>query len=386
MTVQADPSPDRTRLTDQWLELATLRITLRGVAAFFPSVLRGSAARHQGDILRENVLQTEYRLLRLFSRCLMTAQPFQLVVRSSATLAIAFVMAACASAPAPGGPSDVPVIRRDTVISVPAQPRDIPAASVPLNYGTGTFGYDLMQTTVVTVGTDSLGTLQDTLVTRASLTYSIQRPGDTLRVIGIVDSLSVSSTRDSLGPRLLATPVTVTLEPATADSTSAPVPGPPVAGVPVDSTLAPATCDRMEDAARTIVRDALIRLPANAQPRQRWMDSASVSICRGGIPMTATTVSNFEIQDIQARGDSLIVQIIRQSTLTLAGTGTQGVRRITVSGSGTSETRFAYELRGGVFLESQGQSVLQLRFETIQQTEQVTQRSTSSVRRRLGGS
>ena len=307
-----------------------------------------------------------------------------MVIRSSATLTIAFVMAACASAPVPGRPSDVSVIRRDTVIHVPAQPGGIPAASVPLNYGTGTFGYDLMQTTVVTVGTETLGTLQDTLVTRASLTYAIQRPGDTLRVIGTVDSLSVSSTRDSLGPRLLITPVTVSLEPATVDSTPAPV-SPPVAGIPVDSTAAPAACDRMEDAARTLVRDALIRLPANAQPRQRWMDSTSVSICRGGIPMTATTVSNFEIQDIQPRGDSLIVQIIRQSTLTLAGTGTQGVRRITVSGSGTSETRFAYELRGGVFLESQGQSVLQLRFETIQQTEQVTQRSTSSVRRRLRG-
>ena len=316
----------------------------------------------------------------------MTVPLFRLIFRSSAALTIAFIVAACASAPVPGGPPDVPVIRRDTVINVPAQPGGIPTASVPLNYGTGTFGYDLLQTTIVTVGTDSLGTLQDTLVTRASLTYSIQRPGDTLRVIGIVDSLSVSSTRDSLGPRLLPTPVTVTLEPVTADSTPGPVLTPPVAGVPVDSTTAPAVCDRMEDAARTIVRDALIRIPANAQPRQRWMDSTSVSICRGSIPMTATTVSSFEIQDIQPRGDSLIVQIIRRSTLTLAGTGTQGVRRITVSGSGTSETRFAYELRGGVFLESQGQSVLQLRFETIQQTEQVTQRSTSSVRRRLAGS
>jgi hypothetical protein len=101
--------------------------------------------------------------------------------------------------------------------------------------------------------------------------------------------------------------------------------------------------------------------------------------------MTATTVSSFELQDVQARGDSLTIQVLRRSTLVLVGAGLQGARRIAVTGTGISETVFTYELRSGAFVESQGQSALQLRFETIQQTEQVTQRSTSRVRRRNPG-
>ena len=299
--------------------------------------------------------------------------------RSAIALASAIVLSftlACASAPPSGGPPDVPVVRRDTAARAPAQPGVTPAMAIPLNYSTGTFAYDLHQTTMVTVGTDSLGGLQDTLLTTGSLTYSVQRLNDTLRIIGVVDSLAISSARDSTGPRRLLTPVTVALEPDTAAPTM----------VAPDSTAMPSSCDSMEDAARAIARDILIRIPANAHPHQRWTDSTSVVVCRGGIPMTAVTVSTFEIQPVQPRGDSLIVQIIRRSTLSLSGTGTQGVRRISVAGTGTSETRFSYELRGGVFLESQGQSVLQLRFETIQQTEQVVQRSVSTVRRRIPGS
>ena len=303
----------------------------------------------------------------------MTALSNQSAIAS--VIVLGFTLA-CASAPPSGGPPDVPVVRRDTAVSVPAQPGVSPATAIRLNYSTGTFAYDLHQTTVVTVGTDSLGGLQDTLLTTASLTYSVQRPNDTLRIIGVVDSLAVSSARDSTGPRLLLAPVTVELEP---DTAAAPMPT-------TDSTALVGSCDSMEEAARAIARDVLIRLPANTRPHQRWTDSTSVVVCRGGIPMTAVTLSTFEIQDVQPRGDSLIVPIIRRSILTLSGTGTQGARRISVNGTGTSETRFTYELRGGVFLESQGQSVLQLRFETIQQTEQVVQRSMSTVRRRIPGS
>ena len=317
---------------------------------------------------------------------IMTALPFQPALRLVIAIAIGTTMTACASAPAPRGTPDTPIIPPDTAVIAPQQPGIIAPTAIPLNYSPGTFAYDLVQTTVITVGTDSLGSAQDTLLTTASLTYSIQHLNDTLRIVGIVDSLSVSSVRDSMGPRLLLAPLTIELDPpAIPDSTGIPVVDPAIVNPPTDLPPVPPSCDTMEDAARALARDALPRLPANAHPRQHWVDSASVTVCRGGIPMTATTISTFEIQDIQPRGDSLVVPVVRRSTLDLSGTGTQGSRRITVTGSGTSETVFTFELRGGVLLESQGQSILQLRFETIQQTEQVTQQSTSRVRRRVPG-
>ena len=296
------------------------------------------------------------------------------------SIALGTTLAGCAAAPAPGRLPDVPPTRRDTVVGIPQPSGAIPASVVPLNYGAGIFSYDLSQTTVVTVGADSLGSLQDTLLTTASLTYAIQRPNDTLRIMATVDSLAVRSARDSTGPRVLPAPVTVGLEPVPVPTTQQQAVNPGA-----DSATALISCDTMDDAARAIARDALIRIPPDAQPGQRWVDSTSSAVCRGGIPMTATTVSTFEVRNVQPRGDSLIMHIVRRSTLTLSGSGTQGTRRISVAGSGSSETTFSYELRGGVFLESQGQSLLQLRFETIQQTEQVTQRSVSSVRHRAPG-
>ena len=281
-------------------------------------------------------------------------------------------IAACASAPATPTTTIPPVPRGDTAVATPQQPRGAPVAAT-FAYREGTYGYDLHQMTIVTVGTDSASRMEDTLVTAGSITYTIRSAGDTLAVTGVIDSLAVISSRDtSAAPRRLSAPVTLELRPATVV-----IPPPPG-----DSTVIPATCDSMEEAAQAIARDAHVRLPAGVQPGHRWTDSVTTAVCRGGIPMTATTVSNFEVQDVQRRGDSTLVLVARRATLTLAGTGMQGPRRITVAGNGTSETMFTYDLRGGAFVESSGQSVLQLRFETIQQTEQVTQRSTSRVRLR----
>jgi len=247
--------------------------------------------------------------------------------------------------------------------------------AVAFTYRDGTYAYDLRQTTVITVGTNSLTRMDDTLMTAGSLTYTIRGSSDTLIVVGVIDSLSVISTRDTLTPpRQLAVPVTV-------DPRSVIV----VNSLPVtllDSTAIPPTCDTMEDAARAIARDIHIRVPSSVQPGHRWNDSTSTTVCRGGIPMLATTLSIFDVHDIRSRGDSTIIQVGRRSTLTLSGAGMQGSRRIAIAGNGTSETLFRYDGRAGLFLESTGQSMLQLRFETIQQTEQVTQQSTSRVQLR----
>jgi hypothetical protein len=215
--------------------------------------------------------------------------------------------------------------------------------------------------------------MKDTLITTGSLTYTIHRSNDTLLVIAKVDSLVVASTRDtSAVARRLAVPVAVELRPIV-DSLSTTV---------VDSMVIPPGCDSMEDAARAIARDLHIRIASGIHPGQQWTDSSSALVCRGGIPMIATTISTFEVQGMQSAGDTTILPIMRRSSLILAGSGMQGSRRIAVTGEGTSETLFRYELAAGALLDGRGESTLRLRFETIQQTEQVSQRSSSRIRLR----
>ena len=185
-----------------------------------------------------------------------------------------------------------------------------------------------------------------------------------------VDSLRIASVRDTTAPvRQLTAPVTIQL-PLT----------PVLIAPPVDSTAVPATCDSMEEAARILASDIHMEIPVPITTGQTWSDSATTMICRGGIPLTATRVSHFQVGGVRSTSDSSLADIDRQSALTISGSGTQGSRRITVRGEGTSATRFTYDLRRGRLLESEGQSVLRLAFETIQQTEQVVQHSTSRIR------
>lgn len=287
-------------------------------------------------------------------------------------MALGFILG-CASTPAPERAPDLPPSRVDTTSTpIIVQPIGVLPASSFL-YRDGTYAYDLRQTTIVTVGNDSLTRMDDTLVTTGLLTYTFRGSSDTLMVVGVIDSLSVASTRETGAPlRQLAAAVTIDLRPGAIDSLR----------VPLDSTVPTPNCDTMEDAARALARDIHVWVPRGVQRGQRWSDSTSAAVCRGGIPMVATTQAIFEARNVQSRGDTTIVQVLRRSTLTLSGAGLQGSRKIAVRGTGTSETLFSYDLHAGSFLESTGHSTLQLRFETIQQTEEVTQRSTSRVRLR----
>lgn len=267
--------------------------------------------------------------------------------------------------PSPGAP----LPRGDTTTAAPAQSGTV--GRVPLAYREGTYTYDIRQMTVITVGADTTRAGQDTLTTAGTLTVSVSGPPEMVSVMGRVDSLAIVSRRDTTNaPRQLIAPVTVDLRAGT--DVAAMMPSP-------DSTTVPPGCDSMEDAARAIARDVHIRIPSGAVVGHQWTDSSSMMLCRGGIPMMATTQSTYEIQGLPA---SATVQIVRRSRLILSGAGLQGSRRIAVTGDGTSETAFTYDLHAGVFLGSTGQSVLRLRFETIQQTEQVTQHSTAQVRLR----
>ena len=278
----------------------------------------------------------------------------------------------CASAPAPVRAPDPSVPREPERTPVP-----LPPAKGPLSftYRDGSYIYDLRQATTVSVGVggvDGAVALEDTLQTSGSLTYTISSVTGAPVVSVTIDSLVITSVRDTTTPvRRLGAPVSAQL-PLTS----------PLLTTPDDSAVFLSTCDSMEEAARVLAADVHLQIPVALQEGQRWTDSTSTTLCRGGIPLTAVRISQLQIGRIRENRDSTIATVTRQTALTITGSGMQGARRITVRGQGTSETLFTYDVRAGRFLESTGQSALQLGFETIQQTDQVTQRSTSSVRLR----
>ena len=278
----------------------------------------------------------------------------------------------CASSPAPSSvPTPLPPSRDPE--RVPVSP---PSPSGPLvfTYREGNYAYDVRQTTTVTVGADGGLSAEDTMITMAGLTYSISSTTGIPAVSVQIDSLTISSARDTTAlPRRLSGPVMVTL----------PLTYSPML-TSLDSATISSSCDSMEEAARSLAADTYLSIPVSLEQGHEWNDSTVSGLCRGGIPLTATRASRYRIIEIRQTRDSTIARIARQTILSLGGSGLQGTRRITVRGDGSSEATLSYDVRGGRFLESTGQSLLQLTFETIQQTERVVQRSTSSVRLRPG--
>jgi hypothetical protein len=236
----------------------------------------------------------------------------------------------------------------------------------------GSSRYELTQTSIMTVGSESRPTVEDTVFTRAILAMAVAGAGVGTPLISVsIDSLSVRSARDTASAtgRQLAAPVVVTLP------ISFPVP------ISTDDTLAIlSSCDSMDSAARLLAADLSPELPVPVGPGRQWTDTTTFVICRGGIPLTLTSISSFEAYPVRQAGYGLSLDLIRRTVLTLAGTGLQGGRPVTVTGQGTSETTFVYDLGAGRLHESAGQSVLHLVFETLHQTEQVTQRSSSRLR------
>jgi hypothetical protein len=365
MTVRANGKPSR--LTEPGLQISgpgstTLRVSARGVVAFL-SLLRtskGSLPTHIACCTAVVPLFSHYR---------------QHSVSSSLARALFFGFLAAAST---FGCVSTPTPVRLPDPSVPQEPERTPTppspATGPLSftYRDGTYAYDIRQLTTVSIGVGGAVTAEDTLQTSGNLTYTVSSVSGAPVVSAMIDSLVIASVRDTTMPvRRLAAPVTTQL-PLTS----------PVLATLDDSTIFLSTCDSMEEAARVLAADVHLRIPVPVQEGQHWTDSASTTLCRGGLPLTAVRVSQLQIGRIRETRDSVVATVTRRTVLTITGSGMQGARRITVRGQGTSETLFTYDVRAGRFLESTGQSVLELGFETIQQTEQVTQRSTSSVRLR----
>jgi len=289
---------------------------------------------------------------------------FLLRILSSIALSLA-LFSACASTPVTLPAPSLPPPRSDTL------PTPIPAA-IPTSfiYRDGEHVYDIRETTILTIQTDTALPVFDTVETTAKLSYRIHR-SDTPSIVATIDSLSIRSSRDSTSvARHLDTTVVLvfSLDLASAE--------------PNQAVEFP-SCDSMNGLARALAQSTLVRIPQTITIGYTWTDSVTASLCRGGIPMVSSARSVYRIQDILDTAGTSLLRIARITKLSLSGSGLQSSRQVTVAGQGQSETLLTYDISQGIFLESDGQSILELSFETLRQRQFVNQRSVSRVLRRL---
>jgi hypothetical protein len=227
----------------------------------------------------------------------------------------------------------------------PATPRpeDTAAVDAPLptltsfSYSAGAYRYELVSESEVRQPSDS-SAVAATVRTRALVILRLDSlSGDSLSVELTLDS--VSAERDSLIPA--------------ADSV-APASSPFAAivdrqGLPLAGTEAEVRECAEPDASDllAVARDLLVRVPRELRVGATWSDTSTVTICRGGVPVTSGVVRTYEVLDPRRAEDGTpLVRIARTTSFSLAGSRTTEYGQV-IALSGSGESRATLELDAG---------------------------------------
>jgi hypothetical protein len=100
-----------------------------------------------------------------------------------------------------------------------------------------------------------------------------------------------------------------------------PVPAPPTACDP-NATLI------------TLAQQLIPRIPNQLTTGYTWRDSTTTSGCRGLIPITSTTVSNYVVVGDTVVNNAAVVQLTRTDSLSANGEGADGQHRVLITATG----------------------------------------------------
>jgi hypothetical protein len=99
-----------------------------------------------------------------------------------------------------------------------------------------------------------------------------------------------------------------------------------------------------------VARDLLIEVPRELLVGATWSDTSTVTMCRGGVPVTSGVVRSYEVLDPRHSNDgTLFTRIARTTAFSLAGTRTTAYGQvIALSGSGESRAVLELDVSAGI--------------------------------------
>lgn len=215
------------------------------------------------------------------------------------------------------------------------------------------------------------------VVTYLSDTLTAGAVPGSVRALGVVDSVAVTASArvrgDAPGSAAAATPRLAPLRyQAASDPRGVRVDPAPDAGVDLRCT-APTGAAAL--GALAAVRETLPRTPAAVAPGAQWRDTTVAASCAGPVLLVVRTVSRYEAE----RGEGGLLAVVRRSTSTFRGQGAAGVRPVTVSGSGSGETRYLLDPARGVLASGAGSSRTALTVTVAGTAQRFVQRARTEV-------
>jgi hypothetical protein len=140
------------------------------------------------------------------------------------------------------------------------------------------------------------------------------------------------------------------------------------------------SCTALSSAAFESTRDLWVKWPAEVTVGTRWRDSAVTSACRDGIPLRVTIVRNYRVTGASTDTLARLLDIERNSTVSVLGRGVLRGDSIAVSGEGTGSARLRVAATTGWLFDGSGNSTLQLRAVGKARTQVVDQQVEFTLR------
>lgn len=271
-------------------------------------------------------------------------------------------MLACAPAARRPDPS-LPPTAPPTTTPQPHSPT--PAASRAFQYTPGEHQYLLTTDATLSLQADSVRPpLESHTTTRILYTLSLDTGTHPLHISGSIDSFTVQR-----GSRI-PTPVDSSLQlPLRWSSASS---SPNISGCSIASELIASA------------QELLPHLPENLPDGHHWKEETSRSICRAELPVTVSTVHQYQVTGpVVLEGDT-VLQITRSTSASLTGGRLAGDRPITLVGSASGSAEFFISLRLGRLIARTEQSQTEMAIETPRGTTRLTQELRSQLRARTG--
>lgn len=140
------------------------------------------------------------------------------------------------------------------------------------------------------------------------------------------------------------------------------------------------SCTALSSAAFESTRDLWVKWPAEISVGTRWRDSAVAAACRDGIPLRVTIVRSYRVAAVSSDSSARVIDVERNSTVSVVGRGVLRGDSITVSGEGTGTATLHVAVATGWLLDGTGSSALQLRAVSKARTQIVDQRVEFTLR------
>jgi hypothetical protein len=284
----------------------------------------------------------------------------------------ATLVAACGGA----GPSPDPAPRpagrptatgRDSTAQ-PLVPTPGSGASASFGYSSGTQRYAVVSTAEVQLAGDTGGVAMDSLVTRSYLTVVLGGGGAGQSVGGAIDSVFVTSRRSPTASQGITTgvPFSGTLTPSGVRFASDTVPPPRCGPASTDALLA-------------VARDLIVALPPALVEGATWRDSTSTVTCRGNVPTTVSTVSDYRVTRVSDEAGARAATVERTSRSAIVGQGASGGASTTLNGTSTAQGRFTFDATAGRYTGGEVTSAAEIAVNVNGRPQRLTQRGTTRI-------